>query len=75
MHLQALKNVEVTSPLFPDKIQIRKGESIHTENSHKFTQEDIEEFASFSGLTIKNTYTDDRQWFSLTRFEANGSSV
>ena len=75
MHLQALQPVEVTSPLFPDNIHIRKGESIHTENSHKFTGEDIEAFAAVSGLTIKDVYTDEREWFALTRFEANGASV
>ncbi len=70
MHLLALENLNFTSPFSDKVIEIRKGESIHTENSHKFTGDDIRKFASSGGLKISNIYTDNpNQWFSLVLFE------
>ncbi|MFO8067391.1 MAG: L-histidine N(alpha)-methyltransferase [Bacteroidales bacterium] len=68
MHLVALNDQEVISTKLPDVIKIRKGECIHTENSHKYTIEDIFEFASLTGLKIKNIFTDKNKWFSIVEF-------
>lgn len=68
MHLIALNDQEVVSENFPETISIRKGESIHTENSHKYTIEDIYNFSSITGLKIKNIYTDKNKWFSLVQY-------
>jgi L-histidine N-alpha-methyltransferase len=57
--------MEVISPLIEEKIIIKKGETIHTENSHKFTRERIEDFASTAGLEIQHIFTDEKKWFSL----------
>jgi L-histidine N-alpha-methyltransferase len=65
MHLQAKRDLEVHSPFIKEKIVIRKGETIHTENSHKFTCENIIDFASTAGLEIQHIFTDDKKWFSL----------
>lgn len=68
MHLKALQPVTVT-----DKIgrewKIKKGEMIHTEDSHKFTIDDIMEMSILAGFTIKGLYSDEHQWFSLVSFE------
>ena len=71
MHLEAMEDLEIQSPHFPRAIQIRKGETIHTENSHKFTGTLIREIADRSGLTIRNIFTDHQGWFSLVQFCPN----
>lgn len=68
MHLEALKDVHITSKYFPESIRIKKGETIHTENSHKYTVYDIQNFANITDLKIGNIYTDSSQWFSLVKF-------
>jgi len=70
MHLRALKDLETSCLYLPDKIRIKKGETIHTENSHKFTHWHIFDFACITGLKINAVYTDNRQWFSLVHFIA-----
>jgi L-histidine N-alpha-methyltransferase len=65
MHLKAKKDLEVASPFIEGKIIIRKGETIHTENSHKFTPERIKDLASTAGLEIQHIFTDEKKWFSL----------
>lgn len=69
MHLKALKDLTIKSRNFPNDILITKGETLHTENSHKFTASDIQNYATTTGLKIKNIYTDKNQWFSLILFE------
>ena len=70
MHLRALNDHEVSSTYLQDKIRIKKGETIHTENSHKYTHWHIFDFACITGLKINAVYTDNRQWFSLVHFIA-----
>lgn len=36
MHLKALKDIQINSPYFQGKIVIKRGKTIHTENSHKY---------------------------------------
>lgn len=68
MHLLASKDMVVESEYFPHPILIRKSETIHTENSHKYTPEDISYFGEVTGLSIENVYTDDKKWFSVVSF-------
>ncbi len=41
------------------------GERIHTENSFKFTEEQIRGIAAESGFQVEKHWTDDRGWFSV----------
>ncbi len=68
MHLKALKNMEVYCPHSDKNIILKKGETIHTENSHKYTDSYILNFAALSGLTINNIYSDANKWFSIVHF-------
>jgi L-histidine N-alpha-methyltransferase len=68
MHLKAKQEMEITSPCLPHPVKLRKGETIHTENSHKFTREHIRQFAERSGLSVKKIYSDRNNWFSLVHF-------
>lgn len=43
----------------------RKGEAIHTENSHKYTIGSFTALASEAGLDVKRIWTDAAGWFAL----------
>jgi L-histidine N-alpha-methyltransferase len=66
MHLKAKKNLEIFSSN-PSNIFIKKGETIHTENSYKFTYKIIKNLAINSGFRIQKIYTDENKWFSLVQ--------
>ncbi len=68
MHLKAKKEINITSPFIKEGIRISEGELLHTENSHKFTPEDIQIMASVTGLKIENIFTDKNQWYYLVEF-------
>lgn len=68
MHLVANKALLVRSALLPKPLKFEKGESIHTENSHKFSNAMIDQLANFAGLKIKNSFTDRKNWFALVEF-------
>jgi L-histidine N-alpha-methyltransferase len=65
MHLRAKRDLEVRSPLLNERFVFKKGETIHTENSHKYTVDHIRKMANAAGLSLENVHTDDRKWFSL----------
>jgi L-histidine N-alpha-methyltransferase len=69
MHLIAKKEIIIKTPFHDSEIVIKKGENIHTENSYKYSQEMIESIEKFTKLKIKNTFTDEKKWFSLVLFE------
>jgi len=68
MHLVANKNTLINSPLFEEPIKFYKGDSIQTENSHKYTISTIEDMLGNSELEIINIYTDPKKWFALVEF-------
>ncbi|MFW5889962.1 MAG: L-histidine N(alpha)-methyltransferase [Marinilabiliaceae bacterium] len=68
MHLVAREPMTISSSYFSSDVSIKKGETIHTENSHKFTHRHILEFSTITGLRIEEIFSDDNDWFSLVRF-------
>lgn len=68
MHLKALEDMKIYSSLFDYPLHLRKGETIHTENSYKFNRERIIELCNKGGLTPLNIYSDRRKWFSVFHF-------
>ncbi len=69
MYLVAKTNVEIYASKADLKISIKKGESIHTENSHKYTHADICNLAEISDLKINHIHKDDKEWFALIELE------
>ncbi len=67
MHLRAKKAMQISSPARAGRIRIEKGETIHTENSRKFTLADIRDSAAAAGLYVKENITDKKGWYSLIR--------
>jgi uncharacterized SAM-dependent methyltransferase len=63
MHLVSLTNQVVS--IADQQFEFTKGESIHTENSYKFTVEEIEELAESGGFKMIKLWTDINQFFSV----------
>jgi L-histidine N-alpha-methyltransferase len=68
MHLKAQNDMEIYSTLSDCTIRIKKGETIHTENSHKYTQQHIIDFSILTGLDIDTIYSDKQKWFSIVHY-------
>lgn len=63
MHLKAVRDtvIEVEGQRFP----FTEGETIHSENSHKFTVESFHAVAAQAGFVAKKVWTDPEKLFSL----------
>jgi len=69
MHLKANKEIDIAFKSNSEKIHIEKGETIHTENSHKFTVNDIQIMGKWAGLETEKIFFDACNWFSLVHFK------
>jgi len=63
MHLVSRREQEVT--IAGRSIHFDAGETIHTENSHKYTLESFAEIAAQAGLRVEQVWTDEREYFSV----------
>lgn len=68
MHLKAKENLRIEVNSSKVELQIKKGEMIHTENSHKFNSKDIQQFAYWGCLNMENVFNDENNWFSLVHY-------
>jgi len=68
MHLKANRDRQIRINGHQQTLHIKKGETIHTENSYKFKQHDIEHIGHQAGLTTLSVFTDKHQWFSLVLY-------
>lgn len=68
MHLKANRDFVVKTPHIEAPIPIYSGETIHTENSHKYTTEDITAFAGTGEFAVEHVFTDPQGWFSLVQY-------
>jgi uncharacterized SAM-dependent methyltransferase len=65
MHLESLLAHEVSIPSLDLSLPFRRGETIHTENSYKFTAEGAEHLLAQTGFTVVNQWTDAHRWFGV----------
>jgi dimethylhistidine N-methyltransferase len=63
MHLEAVRNVTVHWP--GGMRYFVSGQSIHTENSHKYTRSMIADMLERTGWRLDHVWTDPREWFAL----------
>ena len=70
MHLESLIQQEVSIPALDLTVSFRRGESIHTENSYKFTPESVDGLLSRSGFAVERAWTDAKKWFGVYLAEA-----
>ena len=66
MHLESTRDQRVDIPAAQVSLQFAAFETIHTENSYKFTPKTLGALLEDAGFTIEQTWTDPRQWYGLT---------
>ena len=63
MHLVS-KSAQVV-PVLDETHRFEAGERIHTENSYKFSDEQVRAIAAESGFRVEKQWTDEQGWFSV----------
>lgn len=66
MHLESTQEQTVSIEGAELNLHFMRGETIHTENSYKFTDQSIRTLLSDAGLEIGRAWKDDRGWYSVT---------
>ncbi|HSR50743.1 MAG TPA: L-histidine N(alpha)-methyltransferase [Acidobacteriota bacterium] len=64
MHLRSLRDQTVEIKGLDVRFDLRRGETIHTESSHKFREEDLHQMAERAGFGILRCWVDQRWAFS-----------
>lgn len=67
MHLVSLRDQRVV--IDGDHYEFRKGETIHTENSHKYSMKSFSKLAANAGLQVTGTWTDKEMKFAQFMLE------
>lgn len=65
MHLRSMKKQIVDIKGLDRAFTFEAGETIHTENSYKYTPAHIEKLVRSCGLEVTKHYMDDKKWFDL----------
>jgi L-histidine N-alpha-methyltransferase len=68
MHLVSKTDQQLYIGALGKTFALRKGESIHTENSYKYSLSQIAALAEDCGFTVENNFTDEKRWFDLALF-------
>jgi len=63
MHLESLITQIVFVPALDMQVRLGRAETIHTENSYKFTDEQIGGLLARAGFEVEQRWTDRRGWF------------
>lgn len=71
MHLVSLN--EQAATVAGQTFQFRKGETIHTENSHKYTPEGFAALAARAGFAVQQVWTDEHKLFSVQLLTCTGA--
>ena len=66
MHLESVCDQLVNIPAAQLSVRFAAFETIHTENSYKFTRKTLGALLDDAGFTIGQTWTDSREWYALT---------
>lgn len=65
MHLVSKTDQQFYVGALGKTFHIRKGESIHTENSYKYTSNQIAALANDCGFTLEKNFMDKNRWFEV----------
>jgi dimethylhistidine N-methyltransferase len=64
MHLVSRERHSVRVDALAMDVILDEGETIHTENSYKYSDADLQDLAHQGGFTIQQMWTDSRRWFA-----------
>ncbi len=67
MHL--VSTVDQVVELGDTKLRFTRGETIHTENSYKYTLKTFQEIATAAGFAIRSSWSDEQKLFSVHYLE------
>ncbi len=65
MHLESLVQQRIHVRDLAMTVSFGRNETIHTENSYKFSMPMIQSIAANAGLNLEQTWSDPRQWFTV----------
>ncbi len=65
MHLESLIAHDVSIPALDLTVNFRRGETIHTENSYKFTIDRATDLLAQTGFSVVENWTDPQHWFGV----------
>ena len=65
MHLESLIAQHVSIGALEMEVKFARGETIHTENSYKFTGQGVLSMLERTGFAITQCWTDEREWFGV----------
>jgi len=65
MHLDSRRNQTVRIAALDREFRFKRGESIHTESSYKFTPHAVEEILLESGFSCEQSWYDEDRWFGV----------
>ena len=66
LHLESLRGQYVRIPEADLVAHFAKGETIHTENSYKFTKKTLAALLDEAGFEVRQTWMDPLRWYALT---------
>jgi L-histidine N-alpha-methyltransferase len=66
MHLESLREQYVRIPAAKLLLHFARGETIHTENSYKFTENTISALMDDAGFKVEQMWRDPLEWYALT---------
>jgi len=65
MHLESLIVQQVRIEALELDVRFARGETIHTENSYKFTTKAVVSMLEQAGFTLTQCWSDEREWFGV----------
>lgn len=65
MHLESLRDQTVPIEMLDIFVNFREGETIHTENSTKFSMDMVDRIVDNAGLRREHTWFDKQKWFGV----------
>ena len=66
MHLESLQRQRVSVPLADLYLNFEAGETIHTENSYKYTSSSVRALLEDTGFSVRNQWKDEAGWYAVT---------
>ena len=64
MHLVSRARQTADVEVLQMEVRLERGETIHTENSYKYSESDLLTLAREGGFEIEQSWTDSRKWFA-----------
>lgn len=71
MHLESLLAQKVTLRALGMEVRFCLGETIHTENSYKFTDQRVTALFTRAGFKLRRQWSDPKKWFTVYLAAAN----